>query len=142
MELRDLAQDLKERRLSILREIARQFIENRDPPPPPPEIVVQVPQQPAPVVNVTNDIPQNMPPINVQLVIPPEAIKITLEQPPAPQVTVQVPEQLAPVVNVEAPVINVEPPNVEIKNVIEKEKPPQKAFIKHADGSKSEVTLR
>ena len=142
MELRDIAQNLIERRMQILREIARRRKEESNPAPPPPEIIVQVPQQPAPVVNVTNDIPQNLPPINVQLVIPPEAIKITLEQPPAPKMTVNVPEQPAPVINVKAPNVKVEPPKVEITNVLEKEKPPQKAFIKHADGSKSEVTLR
>lgn len=73
-----------------------------------PDIIVNVPPQPAPVVNVT--VPEQ----------------------PAPQVTVNVPEQAAPVVQVDvaAPVVNVPETVVNVTVPAEEKEPPKRVTFK------------
>jgi len=108
---------------------------------PVPEIIVNVPEQPAPIVNV-------------EVNIPPDAVKVMLEgMLPAPEVNITVPEQPTPivtvqpaVVNVPAPVVNIAAPKVTVNPKIEipqkEEKTPKQATIRHSDGSESKVTLK
>jgi hypothetical protein len=74
-----------------------------------PETVVNITeaQQPAPVVNVTNEIPApvvNVAAPEVTVNVPKQAAPVVNVAAPAPAVTVNVPAQDAPVVNVEIPI--------------------------------------
>ena len=130
MDPKTLATKLVSDRLDQLRELARAQLDAR-----------QKHQQP-PVVNVAAPA---QPQITLQLVVPPEAFRIVVEQ-PAPQVTVNVPEQPAPRVTVQPAQVNVAAPVVKVEPKIEVTTPaadkPSRAVIKHADGSKSEVELK
>ena len=129
MDPKTLATKLVSDRLDQLRELARDQVKSR-------------PKAEPPVVNVAAP-PQ--PQITLQLVVPPEAFRIVVEQ-PAPQVTVNVPEQPAPRVTVQPAQVNVAAPVVKVEPKIEVTTPaadkPSRAVIKHADGSKSEVELK
>lgn len=143
MNVNDIAKRFANGRIEKLRLIADRIAaeRNKQPePPPPPCIEVTVPDQPAPVVNVTNEIPQHLPPINVQLIVPPEAIKIIFECPPS-NISVNVPEQPAPRITVNPPTINLEPKIEVTVPKQDKQERPTKARIKHADGTSSTVEI-
>ena len=141
--MREIACQVVDGRLDALRRLAQQIAEQRHVAPEPvlpPQVDVHVPEQPAPIVHVTNEIPQSLPPINVQVIVPPEAIKVIFESPPA-NVTVNVPEQPTPKITVQAPNVTVEPKiDVHIPPT-EQRKPPSRARIKHADGTSSTVEI-
>ena len=125
MDPRHLADD----RLTALRALGRETLAARQKPPEPP------------VVNVQAQAPELQPVINVTVVVPPEAIKILVEQQPA-NVTVNVPEQPPARVTVR-PTFNVEAPQVVVQVPEPKPTPKTKtAEITHPDGTKSTVELK
>ena len=125
MDPRHMADD----RLAALRALGRETLAARQKPPEPP------------VVNVQAQAPELQPVINVTVVVPPEAIKIVVEQQPA-NVTVNVPEQPPARVTVR-PTFNVEAPQVTVQVPEPKPAPQTKtAEITHPDGTKSTVEIR
>ena len=129
MEPKDLAEQLVRDRIDTLRGLGRKILLAR-----------QKPAEP-PVVNVQATAPELQPVINVTVVVPPEAIKIVVEQQPA-NVTVNVPEQPPARVTVR-PSFNVEAPQVTVQVPEPKPTPQTKtAEITHPDGSKSTVEIR
>lgn len=73
-------------------------------------VEVNVPEQQAPVVNITNEIPEQLPP-NVLVAAP--DVTVQAPAPPAPVIEVNLPEQPAPVVNVQVDVPRPRPVRVE-----------------------------
>ena len=126
MELRDLGNQILDKRLAILRELASAAVAARQKVEPP-------------VIHVHNVVPKAAQNITVQLVVPPEAFKITVNAPPA-KVVVNVPEQSAPNVTVEAPNVTVTP-TIEPKIEVKMPERPKKARIKHSEGGVSTIEL-
>lgn len=125
MDLRELATQVVDQRMSVLREIAEQTV----------------------IARKAAETRAQQPQITVQFVVPPEAFKITVNT-PAPTVNVTVPKQDAPKVTVNVPQqpppkVTVEAPQVTVTPSIEVKIPdrPKKARIKHSEGGTSTVEL-
>jgi len=126
VELRDLGNQILDRRLGILRDLATAAVAARQ-------------QLERPVIHVHNVVPESAPNITVQVVVPPEAFKITVNTPPA-KVTVNVPEQPAPNITVEAPKVTLTP-TIEPKIEVKMPERPTKAKIRHSEGGVSTIEL-